>query len=90
MTEEESLNTPWAQTAAQYARNAEFYRELLMRVSAHLGKAVYVSDDGSRQDEPLLLKVPELVAQLVQDKIKAEAYIEYMASAQSEVYREVL
>lgn len=71
----------WEEQARQYARNAEFYRELLMRASAHLGEAVYISDDGSRQDEPLLLKVPELVAQLAQDKAKAQAYIEHMSNA---------
>lgn len=62
----------WKDTAAQYARNAEFYRELLVRCSAHLGREVYISDDGSVQDQPILLKVPELVAALADRCARAE------------------
>lgn len=62
----------WMGDAAQYARNAQFYRELLVRCSAHLGRDVYVSDDGSVQAEPLLIKVPELVASLAERCARAE------------------
>lgn len=54
----------WNETAAQYARNADFYRGLLDQCAAHLGPDVFVSDDGLVQDEPLRLKIPELVQQL--------------------------
>ncbi|HNB60356.1 MAG TPA: hypothetical protein PK308_08570 [Phycisphaerales bacterium] len=52
----------WMCTAAQHARNEEFYRGLLDRCAEHLGPDVFVSEDGSVQASPLRLKVPELVA----------------------------
>ena len=55
----------WMETAAQMARNAEFYRGLLDECAKHLGEAAYTADDGTVMDEPLRLKVPELVAALV-------------------------
>lgn len=54
----------WMDTAAQFARNEDFYRGLLDRCAKALGPEVFVSDDGSVQDEPLRLKVPELVEAL--------------------------
>lgn len=57
----------WMKMGALFGRNADFYRDLLIETAVKLGLAVYVSDDGSVQDEPLLLKVPELVAELVED-----------------------
>lgn len=54
----------WQQTAAQHARNEDFYRSLLDQVATHLGPEVYVSDDGSVQDSPLRLKIPPLVSEL--------------------------
>lgn len=54
----------WMDTAAQMARNAEFYRGLLDECAKHLGPDAYTSDDGTVMDEPLRLKVPELVAAL--------------------------
>jgi len=55
----------WMEIAAQHARNEDFYRDLLFECAKHLGPEVFVSDDGSIQDEPLLLKVPELIEKLV-------------------------
>ena len=55
----------WMETAAQMAQNADFYRGLLDECAKHLGEAAYTADDGTVMDEPLLLKVPELVAALV-------------------------
>lgn len=54
----------WRETARGHAINEDFYRGLLMKVAAYCGPEVFVSDDGSVQDSPLLLKVPELVAKL--------------------------
>ena len=59
----------WMDSAAQSERNAEFYRNLLDQCVANLGPLAflaYVSDDGSIQDSPLRLKIPELVAKLSQ------------------------
>ena len=55
----------WMDTAAQMARNADYYRGLLDECAKHLGEAAYTADDGTVMDEPLRLKVPELVAALV-------------------------
>lgn len=52
--------------AMEFCRNMEYYRGLLDECAKHLGEAVYISDDGSRQDEPLRAKVPDLVATLSQ------------------------
>lgn len=52
----------WIDIAAQHAQNEEFYRDLLVQCGKLLGPEVYVSDDGSIQDEPLLLKIPEVLA----------------------------
>jgi hypothetical protein len=51
----------WRECAAQMSRNADFYRGLLDECAKHLGEAVYIADDGTMMDEPLRLKVPELV-----------------------------
>lgn len=54
----------WMEEAAMYARNMEFYRGLLDECASHLGSDVFVSEDGSIQDEPILLKVPSMVRDL--------------------------
>lgn len=54
----------WMDTAAQMARNADFYRWLLDECAKHLGPNAYIADDGTVMDEPLRLKIPELVAAL--------------------------
>lgn len=52
----------WMETAAQMARNADFYRGLLDECAKHLGEAAYTADDGTVMGEPLRLKIPGLVA----------------------------
>jgi hypothetical protein len=56
--------TNWKEGAAQYHQNANFYCGLLDKVGEHLGPEVFVSDDGSIQDEPIRLKIPDMVAAL--------------------------
>lgn len=51
----------WRDTAKYHLRNEEYYRGLVARVGEMLGEEAYVSDDGSRQQEVLCAKVPELV-----------------------------
>ena len=50
----------WEHTAAEFARNADYYRGLVQRIGALYGEAAYVSDDGSKQQDILCAKVPEL------------------------------
>ena len=52
----------WKETAAQYARNEEFYRDIVEQIGEMFGEAARTSDDGSIQDSVLALKVPALVA----------------------------
>ena len=55
----------WRQTAEQHHRNEQWYRELLIKLGRQLGEPVYISDDGSVNDEPLILKVVERLEQLI-------------------------
>ena len=54
----------WIEIAAQNQRNTDFYRDLLDETAQYLGNEVFISDDGSIQDEPIRLKIPELVKEL--------------------------
>ena len=54
----------WMETAAQMARNADFYRGLVDECAQCFGESAYTADDGTVMDEPVRLKVPELVAAL--------------------------
>jgi len=53
--------TRWCDTAAQHCRNEEYYRGLVVKIGELFGEAAYISDDGSRQEDVLCAKVPELV-----------------------------
>lgn len=66
----------WKETGAGFLRDAEFYRGLLDDCAKHLGPAVFVSDDGSVQDSPLRLKVPELLAQAIAERDAARVELE--------------
>jgi len=54
----------WMETAAQESRNADFYRGLVDECAKSIGVRAYTSDDGVIHDEPIRLRVPELVAEL--------------------------
>ena len=51
----------WEETAKQSHRNCDFYRGLVVLIGEMMGDAAYMSDDGSKQQDVLCLKVPELV-----------------------------
>jgi len=63
-----AMSDHWEEAARRHCSNEFFYRELLNRCAAHIGPEVYISDDGSVQDEPLRLKVPELVKRLAAER----------------------
>jgi len=63
----------WTECAAEYARGSDFYQGLLDQCATHLGPNVYVADDGSIQDSPLRLKIPEMVQALTQRIATLEA-----------------
>lgn len=74
---DEALN--WKATAEQAQRNSDFHRGLLLQVADKLGSEVYIADDGTRMQDPLLLKVPELVAKLDEERIRLRKAIDYGA-----------
>ncbi len=55
----------WMDTAAQAQRNADFYRGLVDECAKHLGPRAFTADDGTVLPDPVRLRVPELVAELV-------------------------
>lgn len=64
----------WMETARLHCRNEDYYRGLLDQCAPALGEAVYIADDGSRQQDPLRSKVPELVTALraVAERLREE------------------
>jgi NTP pyrophosphatase (non-canonical NTP hydrolase) len=60
----EECRCGWYDTAAQHARNEDYYRGLVDECAKHLGPEVFIADDGTVGDSVLRAKVPELVAAL--------------------------
>jgi hypothetical protein len=60
----EGCRCGWYDTAAQHARNEDYYRGLVDECAKHLGPEVFIADDGTVGDSVLRAKVPELVAAL--------------------------
>lgn len=57
----------WMDEAARFARNEDFYRQLLDQCAKNLGPLrarAFIQDDGGISDRPLRLKIPGLVAEL--------------------------
>lgn len=54
----------WEETAAQYARDKEFYHGIVKDIGEQFGVAAKTSDDGNVQQDILALQVPGLVAAL--------------------------
>ena len=55
----------WMDTAAQAQRNVDYYRELLVRCGNAIGEPAHICDDGSRSDDVLCAKLPELIEAIV-------------------------
>lgn len=51
----------WMEIASEYAHNMEYYRGLVDRIGVLLGDEAYICEDGSRSEDILRAKVPELV-----------------------------
>lgn len=58
----------WNETAAQAARDREYYRGLVIRIGNLFGEAAKTCDDGSKSEDVLVAKVPELVEELCKEK----------------------
>jgi hypothetical protein len=56
---------PWLETYAQEADNTAYYRGLVVAIGTMIGENAYIADDGTRMDDVLCAKVPELVDHLI-------------------------
>jgi hypothetical protein len=65
----ETERDQWMETAAAESRNTAYYRGLLDEVAAYLGPEVFISDDGTVNENPLRSKIPELVARLAASNV---------------------
>lgn len=54
----------WEETARQYARNMEYYRGLVDNIALVFGQRAYICDDGSKAEDVLRAKIPELVREM--------------------------
>lgn len=59
----EGQRDAWEETAKRHHRNECYYRGLVERIGKLFGEAAFLSDDGSRQEDVLCAKVPELAEQ---------------------------
>lgn len=50
---------------AKYVDDMDFYRSLLINIGEIIGQAAYISDDGSKQEDVLVTKLPQLVYGIV-------------------------
>jgi hypothetical protein len=62
----------WMNTAAQFSRNTDYYRGLLVKCGKSIGEAAFIADDGSKSQDVLCAKIPELVAALCSSKEEAK------------------
>ena len=51
----------WMDTAAQNQRNTDYYRGLLERCGKAIGDRAFITDDGSRSEDVLCAKIPEII-----------------------------
>jgi len=71
-------------SAAQFHRNADYYRGLVQECGEAVGKEAYIQDDGGIVDEVLCAKVPELVVRQATENARLKDLIgelKHMASA---------
>jgi hypothetical protein len=57
----------WMETAAQYCRNADYYRGLVQKCGEVIGQEAYTQDDGGIVTDVLCAKVPELVERKIDE-----------------------
>ena len=53
----------WQDFAAQSEKNTDYYRGLLVQIGEMFGEDAHIADDGSRMEDVLCAKVPQLVEQ---------------------------
>lgn len=60
----------WKEEASRNLRNAEYYRDLVVKCGQHIGIPAHIQDDGGLSEDVLCAKVPELVG-IMAEVIKA-------------------
>lgn len=58
----------WMDTAAQAQRASDYYRGLVIRCGKAIGEEAHICDDGSRSEDVLCAKVPEIVERMCGQK----------------------
>lgn len=58
----------WVDTAAEFARNMEYYQGLVDRIGRAIGREAYIADDGSVSQDVLRAKVPEIVERVLSER----------------------
>jgi hypothetical protein len=87
----DSDENPWKRTAAEFGTGLDFYRGLVDRCARALDDvAIYVSDDGSVQDSPVRLKVPDMIAALVAKARSAPASLPGAEGTQRNEHEQLL
>ena len=51
----------WMEIAAQNQRNTDYYRGLLVKCGEAIGDKAYIADDGTRSEDVLCAKIPEII-----------------------------
>ena len=52
----------WMEIAAQNQKNTDYYRGLLIQCGETIGERAYIAEDGTRMNDVLCAKVPEIIA----------------------------
>lgn len=61
----------WVDTAAELARNMEYYRGLMDRIGRAIGREAYTADDGSVSQDVLRAKVPEIIERVLSERAQS-------------------
>lgn len=56
----------WRDTAAQFSRDRDYYRGLVVRIGDAIGDEAYIADDGTRVEDVLCEKVPDLAIHAIE------------------------
>ena len=87
--DELATGSHWEETARQYAKNEEFYRNLVIEIGTPFGVAARTSDDGSIQEDVLALKVPELVISLREERDSYQRIAIGIIRSKRETYKNI-
>ena len=65
----------WKESARKFANEVQFYKDILVRIGMLIGDEAYISDDGSKQEDVLVKKLPQLVYDMVSAKQQYDGII---------------